>query len=51
MSKVFRYKNGYKGVVSDAVAVILEKKGEGKSLGEPAPAPEKADDKKKAAEK
>jgi hypothetical protein len=30
MSKKFQYQNGFIGVVSDAVAPILEKKGEGK---------------------
>lgn len=47
MSKQFRYKNGYVGTVSDAVAVILEKKGEGKAIGD-AKAKEKADAKEKA---
>lgn len=38
MSKRFEYKNGYIGVVSDDVAQILEKKGEGKILdGKPEP--------------
>jgi len=42
MSKEFKYKNGFVGTVSDAVAAILEKKGEGKVVGtaEPAKAPE-----------
>jgi hypothetical protein len=34
MAKIFRYNNGFKGTVSDEVAVILEKKGEGKIVGD-----------------
>jgi hypothetical protein len=48
MSKKFLYKNGFEGVVSDAVAVILEKKGEGKIVPgtpEPAKKPETKGDK------
>lgn len=33
MSMKVEYKNGFKGVVSDKVAAILEKKGEVKILG------------------
>lgn len=33
MSVKFKYKNGFEGVVSDAVGAILEKKDEGKIVG------------------
>jgi len=46
MSKEFKYKNGFVGTVSDAVAAILEKKGEGKVVGT-APVVEKKEDTKK----
>jgi hypothetical protein len=40
MSKKFQYKGGYTGIVSDSVATILEKKGEGKIVKDtPPPAP------------
>lgn len=39
MSKKFQYKNGHIGVVSDAVAEILAKRGDGKIVeGKPEPA-------------
>ena len=42
MSVKFKYKNGFEGVVSDEVAKVLEKKGEGKIIGEAEkPAPKK----------
>lgn len=49
MAKKFRYKNGFVSVVSDKVAEILDKKGEGKALGEAPqkPAEEKAEGVKK----
>lgn len=47
MSNKFLYKNGYEGVVSDAVAVILEKKGEGKIVGEATKPAPKQDEAKK----
>jgi len=34
MSKRFRYTNGFISTVSDKVAVILEKKGQGRPIGE-----------------
>lgn len=43
MSKKFKYANGFEGVVNDGVAVILEKKGQGKVVGE-SPKDDKADD-------
>jgi hypothetical protein len=39
MAKIFRYNNGFKGTVSDEVAAILEKKGEGKIVGAAAAKP------------
>jgi hypothetical protein len=50
MSKVFQYKNGFKGLVSDKVAEILTKKGEGKIL-EGAPSPYKEPEAKTEAKK
>lgn len=40
MAKFVKYKNGYKGTVSDKVAVILERKGEVKIIGDAKAKPE-----------
>jgi hypothetical protein len=45
MSKKFKFKAGHVGVVSDKVAEILEKKGEGKILGDKEPEPKKSEGK------
>lgn len=51
MSKRFKYSNGYEGVVSDEVAAILEKKGQGKIIGEEKKKTLSADSRAKLVEK
>lgn len=46
MSVLIQYPNGKTGVVSDAVAAILEKKEGHKLIKDVKPEPKKADDKK-----
>ena len=48
MSKKFEYKNGYVGTVSDPVAIILAKRGDGRIVGDAKKPPkeDKKEDKK-----
>ena len=47
MSKKFKFKNGYEGVLPDDVAAILEKRGEGKIISGEAEKPAKPVEAKK----
>lgn len=47
MAKKVKYLDGYEGVVSDKVAVILEKKAAAEIIGEKKPEPKKPEAEKK----